>query len=115
MGIPRLVKSTIEKWVIHYTNEEREAADLKALIHDPSISDIARAHSEDMIQFRFSHDINGRGPTDRAIAAGYSCRYYFADGSYTSTSGLAENIFEYPRVKMWLGYAMKDHARGAEP
>ena len=31
----------------------------------------------------FEHIIDGDGPTDRALDAGYDCRAYFPDGSYT--------------------------------
>ena len=99
-----LDKSAVEKWVLHYTSEARQTAGLEPLIHDPSISDIARAHSDKMIQFGLYHNIQGHGPTDRALAAGYNCRAYYADGSYTY--GLSENIAEHPRVTEWLGIGL---------
>ena len=96
-----LARSDVERWVLYYTNEARETAGLEPLTHDPSISDIARGHSERMIRFGLYHDILGSGPTDRALVAGYDCRAYGADGSYTY--GLSENIAEHPRVTEWLG------------
>ena len=47
----------------------------------------------------FEHVIDGGGPTDRALDAGYDCRAYRSDGSYTY--GLGENIASAPRVKTW--------------
>ena len=47
----------------------------------------------------FEHIIDGDGPTDRALDAGYDCRAYRSDGSYTY--GLGENIASAPRVKTW--------------
>lgn len=94
----------IETWVVHYTNVERRNARLTPFVLDPAISDIARIHSENMARLDvFAHTIDGKGPTDRALENGYSCRFYFPDGSYTNTSGLGENIFKYPRVRQWTG------------
>ena len=92
----------IESWVIELTNQERTAAGLRPLSHDDAISGIARSHSEDMARLNLlEHEIGGRDPTDRALAAGYNCRAYYGDGSYTY--GLSENIFEHPRVTLWTG------------
>ena len=92
----------IEMWVIEFTNEERRARGLRPLRRDSAISDIARSHSENMVRLGFlSHDIGGRDPTDRALAAGYDCRAYHGDGSYSY--GLSENIAEHPRVTQWVG------------
>ncbi len=87
--------STIEELVIQHTNQERTTAGLRPLVHDPAISDIARAHSEDMINYGLFHDIKGKNPTDRALSVGYTCRAFRGDGSYSY--GLSENIYEYPR------------------
>ena len=93
---------SIEKWVIHYTNEEREAVGLRPLTHDLAISDISRAHSENMVHFgRLSHVIENRDPTNRALNAGYDCRAYKAGGSYTY--GLSENLAKFPRVRSYSG------------
>ncbi len=96
-----LDKPTIEEWVIFYTNEERKAAGLVVLTHDPSISDISRSHSEKMIQFGYSHTVQGMNPTNRATAAGYNCRVYQADGSISY--GVSENITKHPRITKWSG------------
>ena len=93
----------VESWVITLTNEERAAAGLPALIHDTAISDIARSHSENMVaQNLLEHDLDGKSPTDRALEAGYDCRYDHGDG--TRSFGFAENIAEHPRVRVWEGY-----------
>ena len=91
----------MENWITLFTNEEREKAGLKPFIHDPSISEIARAHSENMVKFGYGHTVQGSGPTDRALAAGYDCRAYRDDGSYSY--GLSENIARHPRVTLWSG------------
>ncbi len=46
-----------------------------------------------------SHDLGGMNPTDRALAAGYTCRAYHGDGSYSI--GLSENIAEQTIAKGW--------------
>ena len=112
-----LNREQIERWVIEFTNEERISAGLQPLRHDAAISDIARSHSENMARLGLlSHDIGGSNPTDRAMAAGYNCRAYIGDGSYTY--GLSENISEYPRVTLWRGrggsYKPVDYSRDAE-
>ncbi|KKZ10281.1 MAG: hypothetical protein TQ37_08970 [Candidatus Synechococcus spongiarum 15L] len=92
--------SRIENWILYYTNVEREAASLRPLTHDPAISTIARKHSQNMIRSGlFEHEINGKDPTDRALEAGYNCRAYHGDGSYSF--GLSENIYEYPKITNW--------------
>ena len=112
-----LNRGEIEKWVIEFTNEERISAGLQPLRHDAAISDIARSHSESMARVGLmSHDIGGRDPTDRARAAGYNCRAYRGDGSYSY--GLSENVAEHPRVTQWMGrgrsYHPVDYDRDAE-
>lgn len=108
VGGSPLNRGEIEEWVIKFTNEERISAGLQSLRHDAGISDIARSHSENMARLgRLSHDIEGRDPTDRAMAAGYNCRAYGGDGSYSY--GLSENIAEHPRVTQWLGRGRSYH------
>ncbi len=112
-----LNRGEIEEWVIEFTNEERVSAGLQPLLHDAAISDIARSHSEDMARLGLmSHDIGGRDPTDRAMTAGYNCRAYRGDGSYSY--GLSENVAEHPRVTQWMGWGRSynpvDYDRDAE-
>ena len=89
----------IAEWVVHFTNAEREKSGLSLLIHDRDISNIAFSHSLNMIQKGYGHEIAGMRATDRAMAAGYDCRAYNEDGSYSY--GLAENISRHPRVLTW--------------
>lgn len=112
-----LNRGEIERWVIEFTNEERVSAGLQPLRHDAAISVIARSHSEDMARLNLmSHDIGGMDPTDRAMAAGYNCRAYRVDGSYSY--GLSENVAKHPRVTWWEGwgrsYKPVDYDRDAE-
>ena len=116
VGGSPLNREEIEKWVIEFTNEERISVGLQPLRHDAAISDIARSHSEDMARLDLmSHDIGGRDPTDRAIAAGYNCRAYKGDGSYSY--GLSENVAEHPRVTRWRSWGRSydpvDYDRGS--
>ncbi len=112
-----LNRGEIEKWVIEFTNEERISAGLQPFRHDAAISDIARSHSENMARLGLlSHDIRGKDPTDRALTAGYNCRAYRGDGSYSY--GLSENIAEHPKVTQWMGigssYSPVDYSSNAE-
>ena len=92
-----LNNSEIERLIIAYTNEERKKAGLRSFIHDSMVSNIARGHSQNMAQTgQFSHQIDGKDQTARALAAGYDCRAYRKDGSYSY--GLSENIAFRHRV-----------------
>ena len=112
-----LNRREVEKWVVEFTNEKRTNSGLQPLRDDDAISDIARAHSEDMARLGLlSHDIGGNDPTERAMAAGYNCRAHIGGGWYSF--GLSENIYEYPRVIQWRGlgrsYRPTDYIRDAE-
>ena len=79
---------------IHYlVNAEREKNGLDKLGLDQQLSDIARKHSEDMVQNDFFEhlNLNGQDPKARAEAAGYRCVKDY--GSYYA-EGIAENIFK---------------------
>ncbi len=107
-GTP-LTPRTIEDLVIEYTNAERDTHGLPPLTADPAISEIARTHSKHMASSNnLSHDLNGRGPTDRALDAGYNCRYSKGDG--TRLFGFSENVAAHPRLRGWSGYAGQPHS-----
>ena len=92
----------IEEWIIAYINEAREAQGFHSLESDPVISDIARDHSASMTAAGIlSTQINGDGPTDRALAAGYDCRADLGSGRYSQR--VAESIAKHPRVQRWHG------------
>ena len=92
--------AAVERYIVEYTNRERAAEGRSPLSHDPAISDISRDHSADMAESGvFEHVIDGDGPTERALAAGYDCRAYRPDGSYNY--GLGENVAFTPKVTMW--------------
>lgn len=99
----------MERLVIEYTNAERSAHGLSPLIADPAISEIALGHSKHMASRNaVEHDLNGMGPTDRAIAAGYGCRESKDDG--TRLFGFSENIAEQRRVWVWSGIPGQFHS-----
>lgn len=85
----------IEIQIHNLVNEQRTQAGLHDLTFDSKLSDIARAHSLDMVQNNFfAHDnLKGQDPTARAKVADYSC--YKDYGSYY-TNGIAENIAMTP-------------------
>ena len=70
----------IETAIIQLTNAERAEAGLDPLRYNARVSEIARAHSENMARTdTYAHYINGQGPSDRALRADHPC-------------GLGENI-----------------------
>ena len=86
-GSPQWI-TALEYRIHALVNSRRE----EPLAWDPSLTAIARLHSQDMgANNYFSHtNLLGQSPTDRAGVAGYICRKNF--GSYY-TEGVAENIF----------------------
>ena len=102
--IPSLDAEIIGDLVFDYTNEERAKRNLPPFTRDTDIDSIAAAHSQDMaITGNYSHRINGQGPSDRARSAGYNCKAYQPDGSYTY--GLAENIHKVQRIFQWTHWS----------
>ena len=100
------------KWVIHYTNVAREREGMEPLVYDEQISQIASVHSSNMIRYGYSHELFGKGPTDRALEAGYDCRAYSEDGTSYSI-GLSENIARHPKAIKWRMYTSS--AWGSKP
>jgi uncharacterized protein YkwD len=89
---PQIGVSDLEHKIYELINSERQARNLKKLVFDERLSNIARAHSQDMVKRDFFNHINpdGRGPRDRLRLAGYKC-----------PKGVGENIFQnnlYSRV-----------------
>lgn len=112
---PAVEPRSLEIRVTELINAERVKAKLKPLKVDPKLSEIARRHSEDMARRGFFDHLNpdGQGPTERGLAAHYTCVKYLLT-PYTGLDpngnvvqgehvyeGLAENIFQnnlYNRV-----------------
>lgn len=94
-------------------NNERQNYGLSSLRYDTNLADIARKHSEDMVNRHFFDHINpdGQDPTTRAKSVGYPCYKNF--GSYYR-DGIAENIGLTP-IGNVVGcgdvYSMEDIAR----
>jgi hypothetical protein len=84
----------VEAKVHLLVNQERQKAKVRSLANDARLTDVARAHSQDMATNDFySHiDLKGQDPTDRAKAANYSCTKDLGGGWYTD--GIAENIVQ---------------------
>ena len=92
--------SEIYSLVVKFTNEVRVNTGVSPLLEDTKINKIAFTHSANMaVSGILSHIYRGQDATDRALAAGYDCRAYRDDGSYTY--GLSENIAWYPRITTW--------------
>ena len=97
----------VEKWIVVYTNAAREEAGLRPLVVDDAISQIARSHSENMVRYGYGHEVLGLRASDRAKAAGYDCRAYHDDGSYSF--GLSENILRRNRVTEWTRLRIRSY------
>src|SRR5437764_5801421 len=78
--------------IIALVNAERQSRNIKMLVFDDRLLQIARAHSEDMVKRGFFSHVNpdGKAPRDRVRLAGDSC-----------PKTIGENIFQnnlYSRV-----------------
>ena len=101
LGGAPLDAGEVERHVIDFTNKEREKAGANPLKHYSEISDIARSHTENMVsRNNLSHWIDGKGPNERAVAAGYNCRAYHNDNTYSY--GFAENSAWHERARRWV-------------
>ena len=77
--------------ILGLTNEQRGIIGRTRLVYRPAIDRIAKAHSEAMLAAGvLAHELNGDGPTDRAMDVGYDCEIHIGDGMYEY--GLSENI-----------------------
>jgi uncharacterized protein YkwD len=99
-GQPQIDAVILELRIHELINAERTTRKLRPLKVEDRLSELARRHSQDMSKRGFFDHINpdGKGPTDRARAGGYTCRKYVGD---VIAEGLSENIFQnnlYNRV-----------------
>ncbi|SRR6266446_3484160 len=89
---PGIRVSDLEQKINTLVNSERQSRNVKALVFDEHLSQIARAHSQDMVNRDFFSHVNpdGKAPRDRIRLAGYNC-----------PRTVGENIFQnnlYSRV-----------------
>jgi uncharacterized protein YkwD len=101
----------LETEIHNLINNERQKNGVATLQYDSKLSDIARAHSQDMATRNyFSHYTpEGDGPTERAIKSGYSVHKELGGGYYSD--GIAENIFQnnlYDTVTYYNGIPVYD-------
>ena len=82
----------VERLTHELVNEARASTGLPELEYDERLAEIARNHSQDMLETGFfSHrNTKGEGPTQRAERQGYHCR---KDYGFAYSIGVAENIF----------------------
>jgi len=67
-----LEHSASEIKIFKMTNDERKKKDIAALVLNPALSKVARAHSENMAkQMKFEHTLDEKSPFDRLRDAGY--------------------------------------------
>ena len=89
----------VELRIHKYVNDLRNSTGAISLQYDPKLAEIARAHSQDMIDRNFYSHVNpdGLGSTARAEKAGYTC--YKDYGTYAE-EGVGENIAQL--ANNWL-------------
>jgi uncharacterized protein YkwD len=82
----------IEQKIHSLINVERQKNGLKALEADANLTEIARRHSQDMVENEYLEHTNlkGEGPAQRAMNAGYYCYKDYGNGSVLGSIG--ENI-----------------------
>ena len=91
---PEININELESEIHVLINNERQNYGLSPLQYDSKLADIARDHSQDMAARNYFDHNNpeGQGPTERAIAAGYTVYKDLGGGWYSE--GIAENIFQ---------------------
>ncbi len=84
--------------IFELTNQERKAKDLPALVLNPALSKIARAHSENMArQGKMEHKLDDKEPKDRVKAAGYKF------SKMAENIAMAEEGAQLPKImKAWM-------------
>jgi uncharacterized protein YkwD len=90
---PEIDTVELENEIIELTNAQRSKHGVRALSIDDRLIELARNHSQDMVQRNyFSHNSpEGNDPTDRAELQGFRCEKRVGDYIY---AGVAENIFQ---------------------
>jgi uncharacterized protein YkwD len=101
-GQPEIRIPDLERRVHELINKERMKQKAVALRLDDELSEIARAHSADMVKRKFFSHVNpdGRNATERGKRAGYICQKVYAR---YFTNGIAENIYQgnlYSRIRI---------------
>jgi len=81
----------IELKIHELVNESRNKSGVLPLQYDSKLAEIARAHSQDMVDHDYySHDNpDGLDPTSRAEKVGYNC---YRDFGFNVQEGIGENI-----------------------
>ncbi|HEU04570.1 MAG TPA: CAP domain-containing protein [Nitrosopumilus sp.] len=81
----------VELRIHDFVNESRNKTGAVPLQFDPNLAEIARAHSQDMIERNFYSHVNpdGLDATARAENVGYNC---YKDYGIYAEEGLGENI-----------------------
>jgi|GEM_PF-2374929 len=110
-----LDRSQIERDIHYYVNQEREDRGLEPLAYDTDLRDIARYHSQDMVdQDYFAHDSpDGETVEDRyerfgiACSGGENIAYTYADQDLQTDSGTVDHDNNETRiargiVRQWM-------------
>lgn len=85
-----------EKLIFNYTNRVREKNGLEKLVWDDDLAEIAREHSNDMIERNYFDHVNpsGETPTKRALRHRCVLKKELGNGYYTE--GIGENLSMMP-------------------
>ena len=93
-----------ETKLFELTNLERKQKELPALVLNPGLSKLARAHSENMArQQKMEHTLDEKSPFDRLRAAGYKFARAGENIAFGEPGAKLENI-----MKSWM--ESKEHA-----
>ena len=80
--------ASVEEWIIDFTNLERIKAGLRPFDHDPAISDIARAHSEQMTLHGYGHVVSARSLSEKQCSKRYTSLVECKDANYSTTKSI---------------------------
>jgi uncharacterized protein YkwD len=92
---PGLVLSPEEQALVDMTNEARRKEKLPLLKPNPVLFRVARAHSVNMArQEVLDHELDGKKPHERVLAAGYSASWSGENIAYASGQVSLEQTFQ---------------------
>ena len=114
---PEININELETEIHNLINNERQTNGISTLQYDSKLSDIARAHSQDMANRNYFDHVNPEGddPTERAKKAGYPISKDLGGG--VTSYGIAENIFQnwlYDSITYYNGIPVYEWASQSE-
>jgi uncharacterized protein YkwD len=93
--VAKVTLTADEQTILDLTNKARAEEKLPLLKMNPTLTEVARAHSKNMAkQGKMDHELDGKKPSDRVNAAGYNWRWVGENIASGEGSPSADEIFK---------------------